>query len=291
MAIYLGETGLVEIGRQSSSDPLYTSLVPGDVSPSAKRFSFEYSGAALTTGDFVSIKRIQTEDTEQNLELVVGHAFPDWAGYVNVDGVGGLRLFDALDLAVEGKKEFALDLATPTTDQEVTVETRAIDGRCLARVRSYELTTSRETVDTTVLSNQFRESLKNGLISGQGQLNCFWEHRVGLCEETCGPTEFSAYLARLCIRLQQGAGFSGKYYLFDGGEVEPSVWYEADCVVTNVSISVAPTALIESTIDFITSGPVTLRTGIEPLLLTQEDDEFLLQEDGSNKLVAAADDD
>ena len=68
--------------------------------------------------------------------------------------------------------------------------------------------------------------------------------------------------------------------MFYGGANEPSVFYEADCVVTNVSISVEPTQVIESTVDFITSGPVTLRTGIEPLFLTQEDNYYVLQEDG-----------
>ena len=290
MAIYLGETGSVEIGRQSSSDPVYTALVPADVTVSAKRFSFEYSAAVLTTGDYVQISRIQTGGNEQNLELVAGHEYPDWSGYVHVDGVGGLRLYGDIEAAIEGKKDPALDLVTPSTYQEVKLVTRAIDGRCLARLRSYEISTSRETVDTTVLSNQFREYLKNGLISGQGQLNCFWEHRLGICEDVCGPIEFSAYLARLCIRLQQGAGFKGKFYVFYGGSTESSVWYEAECVVTNVSISVDPTQLIESTIDFITSGPVTLRTGIEPMFLTQEDDYYVLQEDAS-KIVAASYDD
>lgn len=112
-----------------------------------------------------------------------------------------------------------------------------------------------------------------------------------MCEVSGSRTEFSAYLAKLCVRLQQGAGFDGLFYLYDGGETEPSVWYEADCIVTNVSISVSTSQMVESVIDFVATGPVQLRTGIQPLMLLQEDDDFVLQERGSGRLVAAINED
>ena len=196
---------------------VYTALVPADVTVSTSVFRLSLLTSNLPLATMSKSDRIQTGGNEQNLELVAGHEYPDWSGYVHVDGVIRLRLYGDIEAAIEGKKDPALDLVTPSTYQEVKLVTRAIDGRCLARLRSYEISTSRETVDTTVLSNQFREYLKNGLISGQGQLNCFWEHRVGICDDG-GPVEFSAYLARLCIRLQQGAAFIDKFYVFYGDE-------------------------------------------------------------------------
>ena len=262
MTIYLGDKGHVEIGRQQTNEPLFSTLVPADVSVESKRFSVDYAQGALITGDSISIRRISATGTDQDLELVAGHNYPDWAGFCHVDAIGGIRLYRDFADAIDGKKAAALDLVKPTSEiQELKIETRSQDVRCLAQVRSYEISTERETVDITVLSNQFRNQLKNGLITGQGRLECFWEHSIGLCETSEKRSEFSAYLAKLCVRLQQGAGFDGKFILFDGGATDSSVWYESECVVTNVTVAVSVEQIIESSIEFVTTGPVLLKTG------------------------------
>ena len=41
---------------------------------------------------------------------------------------------------------------------------------------------------------------------------------------------------------------------------ERSVWYECEtCIVTNVAVTVTPTQAVKATVDFVTSGPITLR--------------------------------
>ena len=285
MAIYLGEAGRVEIGRQGAEDPLTSTLQPADVNVASRRFSVNFASAALITGDEVEIKRLPRD---QNLQLVAGHDYPDWRGYVNKDPLGGMRLYKTFQQAIEGSKNNALELAKPADQQQIEIRTRSSRERCLGQVTDYEISTQRETIDITTLSQQFRNQYKNGLISGQGRLSCFWEHRLGICETELtyeGSTEFSAYLAHLCIRVQQGAGFRGKYYVFDGGLDKESVWYEADCIVTTVSTSVEPTEIIRSTIDFVTTGPVILKTGFEPALLAQENQFLILQENSQDGLV------
>ena len=284
MAIYLGEKGNIEISRQGSEEPLYGLLTPGDVNVEAQRFSELLASGALITGDYVTIKRTQTTDEEKNLELVKDHDFPDWSGYINVDSIGGVRLYKNFGDSIEGKKNESVELVKPSENQEVTIESRESRFRCLGQIRNFQVSTTRETVDTTVLSNQFRQNLKNGLISGQGQLECFWEHRVGDCETANSTGELNAYLARLLVRVQQGAGFLGKFYLYEVCG-EPAVWYEAQCIVTNVSVSVSPETIIESTIDFVTTGPIQLKTGYEPSILIQEDADFILQEDGDPAFI------
>lgn len=289
MAIYFGERGKVEITRQGSDEPLYTTLVPDDVNVGARRFSVVFMGGAITTGDYVTIKRRQSGADQENLELVKDHLFPDWSGFIHVDSIGGVRLYQAFDDALDGTKRAALELVTPSQDQDILFETRSLDSKCLAEVRSFQINTTRETIDTTVLSNQFRHSLKNGLISGQGQLECNWEHKRGMCEDQDSRIEFNAYLARLCVRLQQGAGFRGKFYIYCDSD-ERGVWYEADCIVSNVSISVSPANIIESTIDFVTTGPVQLKSGFEPSILAQESLERVLQEGGDPQFIDTPED-
>ena len=190
--------------------------------------------------------------------LVDGHdGFPDWRGFVHVDDAGGLRLFDSFEKAVSGEKDQALELETPSSTKNVLIKTRALDYDCLASVKGFEITTSRNQVDTTVLGQEHKNLFEAGLISGQGDLTCFWEHERGMCDDRDKNTEFPIYLARLILRLQQGSDFLGRFFIYWGGKTESSIWYEAECIVTNVAVTVAPTQLIETKIQFVTSGPVT----------------------------------
>ena len=91
MTVYLGDSGAVQIKRKSGA-PINGQLLPGDVVVSKKRFGLtgqEIQGA-LITGDQVDIRRNGGGD----LVLVAGHLFPDWRGYVFIDQLGGIRLYE-----------------------------------------------------------------------------------------------------------------------------------------------------------------------------------------------------
>ena len=65
-------------------------------------------------------------------------------------------------------------MATPIS-QQVTIEVvNGDDDRCLAEVTSYQITTSRETIDSTHLGAHYRKQYEAGLIQGQGQIECLW---------------------------------------------------------------------------------------------------------------------
>ena len=157
------------------------------------------------------------------------------------------------------------------------------DERCLAEIASFQITTTRETVDTTNLGAYYRKQFESGLIQGQGQIECMWRNPGALCsgadDEDC-DLEFSGYLARLCLRLVHGAAFHGYFYIYASADnSDRSVWYEsATCLITNVAINVSPSQRILTTINFVTSGPITLREGYIPYFLAQEDDNLILQE-------------
>lgn len=141
-------------------------------------------------------------------------------------------------------------------------------------MRNWQLTTSRAAVDTTVLGEEFISQFSRGLISGQGQATCIWDYKRNSCEPNDG-TEEPQYLCELLLRLKQGAFFRGQFFLYKGN---PSVWYEADCVVTNVGLSFAPGEIVTSQVEFVTSGQIDLHTGQPEAFLTQEDTDLLLQE-------------
>lgn len=280
MSIYMGEDGGVFI-RRFGAAALGTLLDPDDVTVEDRRFSADFAAGSIITGARLEIG---TQDQTTNLELVAGHNYPDGYWYCHVDETGGIRLYDDFQDAVNGGKANALELVQPSVAQPIYIHTKDESFNGTAQISTWTITTSRESVDLTVLGNQFRDQYANGLISGQGELQCLWEYRYGLCEEPDNTgCELPHYYAQLLLRLTQGSNFDGRFYVYKGNKAlgKPSVWYEAICVVTNISFAFAPGQPITTTIQFVTSGPVTLHTGHLPDFLLQEDDDKILQENDS----------
>ena len=285
MAVYFGQNGEVEIRRDTLSSPIQTKLDPHDVNTSTKRFSIDRATGSLITGDRVEIATVD----KSTLELVNGHNHPDGSWYIHVDKMGGIRLFNTFAVAISGKESDALTLVTPSAAKEVTIQTVNSRYRHLARVQDFEITTNRDQIDLTPLGAQFKKQYEAGLISGQGTLNCLWEHSSNLADATPSTPinpEFPFYLAQLIIRLQQGADFEGRFYIYkDTNASVNTVWYQAKCVVTNVAVSVSASQEITTRIEFITNDVITLNTGAVPTYLLQEDEYKILQEDQSPILL------
>lgn len=285
MAVYLGNSGFVELKRDALGEALQTHLDPSDVNVDRKRFSVDFSSGALLTGDQIEIATVDGSA----LELVAGHNFPDGRWYVHIDAAGGLRLYADFEKSLGGRPEEALDLVSPSTTKLVTIHTRNSQYRCLARIRDFEITTTRETVDVTLLGAEFRQQFEAGLISGQGSINAFWEHAYAQCDpdRKSSIPEFPVYLAQLVVRIQQGADFMGRFFIYHDSDGSQSIWYEADCIVTNVAVVVAPTQTIDTRIEFVTSGPIALKMGRPPAYLLQENGQLILQEDGNRITLEA----
>jgi len=292
VTVYLGDHGVVELKRASGA-PIQTTIDIGDVNVDKRRFSFpEDVRGELINGDQIDL--VRTDGS--NLDLIQGHSEPDWRGYVFIDIMGGVRLYDSFEAAIRGNQYEAVELKTPSSAQPIAIQTRNTRYNPLAQVKQFDFTTERQQIDLTHLGDQFRKQYEAGLISGQGRLDCFWDHQLRMCDPNqCGDgVELPIYLAQLCIRLTQGADFMGRFFIYTPGgsdlrDSRNSVWYEADCIVTNVSVSVSPTEVIESSIDFVTTGTIRLLVGVPPSYLLTEEPAKLLQEDGSGLLLAGSD--
>ena len=271
MSVYLGEEGGLVIKRTAEGEGLLQSVLDsGDVNIDRRRFSFDFPAEALITGDRIEIYTVDGS----NLELVKGHSYPDGRWFCHIDDTGGVRLYDDFDQSINGGIQNAIELVEPTAPQTILARTRNSRFRCYGQMRSWQLTTSRAAVDTTTLGEEFISQFSRGLISGQGQATCIWDYKRGKCE-TDDLSEEPHYLCELLLRLKQGALFRGQFFLYKGN---PSVWYEADCVVTNVGLSFAPGEVVNSQVEFVTSGPIDLHTGQPDAFITQENTDLLLQE-------------
>jgi hypothetical protein len=281
MTVFLGDRGRIQLQRLGGSRPFVTTVDPADVQEDVDRFSVDFAHEQFITGDRIEITTLGGEDLTWIDDSSADDSF---SRFVHVDQAGGIRLYESFGDAIAGLPTNAIQLTEPANSQEVSITVQDSDDYlCLADVIKYEITTSRETIDSTHLGAQFRKQYESGLIQGQGQIECFWRHFGERCEFEGGEDdpniEFSAYLARLCIRLVHGGAFRGQFYVYaDLDNEQRSVWYESDrCIITNVAVTVDPTELIRTTINFVTSGPISLREGYLPGFLELEQSEFDLQ--------------
>ena len=285
MGVYFGQAGEIALKRDSLQAALKTQLDPFDVNTSTKRFSVDHSSGSLITGDEVEIETVD----KSTLELVSGHSYPDGKWFVNVDPLGGLRLYNSFAAAIEGLQTNALTLITPSAAKDILIRTRNERYRHVAGVKDFEMTTSREQVDLTNLGDQFRNQFEAGLISGQGSLNCLWQHDYydgDRANEFGTDPEFPFYLAQLVLRTQQGADFDALLYIHkDGSNAKKNVYYEANCIITNVAVTVSASEVIETRIEFVTNGVIALKTGDTPGYLLQENADKILQENLSPILL------
>ena len=290
MGVYLGDNGHIELKRDQTDPtaPYLTALItPEDVNVERRSLSVEEAYLSFITGDRIEITTISPDPSDvtqrPDLNFIANWEDPSITRYAHVDPVGRIRLYDTFDAAVNGQLAGAIELVEPTEAQSIRL--RSAGGartRCLAQVTSFSFTSSRSNINTTVLSQQYVDQYEAGLIQGQGQLSCFWEHKYGgaNCDEKITTDqELPAYLAKLVLRLNQGSDFWGRFFIYTGDSAEKSVWYECPkCIVTNVVVNVTPDQLITTDIDFVTAAGFTLRTGYPSGLILQEDGGLILDE-------------
>ena len=293
MGIYLGNVGSVEIRRKSTEGSKESLVNPSDVNTSKDRFSFDFDEGFLITGDLIEIKT--TDGT--NLDFV---AAAGWAAnavqssgnwYASIDELGGIRLYNSFDDSLEGGSTGLVQLATITRDIPISVSIRDRDIRLLASITDYELNTNRETVDVTTLSDQHRQQYSD-LISGSGTLTAHWDY-VNAAEN-----EPVHYLMQLVLRTEIGSTFGAKFYVkapgtqssggsFATTQLDDSLWWEFDALVTNSAVSFTPSEIVVSRIDFVTTGPIRLRASTRPTryLLQESGDKFKLEQDPQSFLA------
>ena len=288
MAIYLGDAGHIEIKRREMNNVFVSDLDPEDVNLDLQRFSFDgiESESLLLSGDRV---RFENATAGENLVLVEGVSDTGVTRYVHVDPIGGIRLYDTFSAAISGERRGALPLKKAGGLQKIEAHLEDTDYRCLAQVTDYNITTSRETLDLTNLGDEFRRNYASGLISGQGECTAFWDYEHYGSE----AVEFSQYLAQLVLRMKLGAAFNGHFYIkkpnctpiasdCDPGQtaLDDSIWWEAQCIVTNVAMSFEPGETIRSQIQFVTTDQFQLKSGTVPGFLLQDPEDYLLEESG-----------
>ena len=265
MGVYLGNIGSIELTRKSLEGNKESLVNPSDVNAFRDRFSFDFEEGLLVSGDLVEL----TTTDGTNLDFIDASGWDNntvqssgnW--YVFVDELGGIRLYDNFDDSLEGSSPGLISLVAIARNIPISLTVRDRDTRLLASITDYELNTNRETVDITALSEQYRQQYSS-LITGSGRITAQWDYVNNKNEEPVN------YLMQLVLRTEIGSGFHAKFYIksqntdaaggqFFGRQINDSLWWEFDALVTSSATSFAPSNVIVSTIDFVATGPIKLR--------------------------------
>jgi len=288
MAVFLGATGNIRLkrGSQAGLSAFEDQITPDDVTIPLNRVGLSRSGGNLVTGD-----RIEIATTDPR--GLVCFASSNWGSatventitaYVNVNAVGGLRLFDTFNEAVNNNRSAEYTVtAFAGAALPVTITLRDSVSRVLGNVTSYELNTTRDQVDTTSLSDKFKTQFAAGLISGSGRIDCLFDYK------STGIKEVPLMLLQTLQRVDVGSSCDLALYIIDNSlsSAETSVYYEFEAVITASGVSVDTDAAITCTLDFVTTGEIKLLVGEPAGYVLKEDDDriylerslgFLLQE-------------
>ena len=228
MTVYLGNAGNVELIRDSK-DIISGIIQPSDVNVNLDRFSFNFNSGAFVTGDFVEFSSTST------LSFVSNNTDKKGNWFVNVDQLGGLRLYPTYSDAIAGTSNNRVALATPGSNIAVNCKILNSVPRLLANIIRFELSTDREAVDTSSLGDEFRNQYST-LITGSGSIDCIFDYA------TAGQTEIAVYLHNLILRQQFGSDFKANLYILTEGQAQgvnadnDAVWYEIQGAMTNAAI-------------------------------------------------------
>ena len=288
MTVYLGTFGEIELKRVFDGGELRSTIDVPDVNAAEKRFSFDFEHGQLVSGDQVEI----TSTDGSGLDFINGYTDSAVKKFIHVDELDGIRLYDSFANAVSGGKPNAIALATPGNSIPIKVIVESAAPRLLAQVKSFEINTERETVDTTVLSDEFRSRV-NTLISGSGRISAFWEYTGNSTQEV------PMYLYELAHRTKVGSNFIGRFYIKKNGynpsgvaeRNDDEIWWRVVGIITSAAIQFSPDSTVQITADFITTGPLLLRMSTEtPDALLQEDSgDIRLDQDSGAKLLLQQD--
>ena len=288
MSIYLGTSGGVKLQRLAST-AFTTTVNAADVNIAQKRLGLDFPNGTFITGDRVFIEKV----TAGTLDFISGYGSSSGTFYVNVDTIGGIRIYSSWPASLVGSLDNALTLAAPSVTYDITIESLGDGLRDLGQVVSFELNTNRATVDVTSLGDQFSKSIAT-LISGSGNISCFWDFAA--LYGSSGELESAQFMHQLVMRQQLGSNFRAALSLKTpnaqsasepGAEDSQGLFYLINGIITNVAVAFEPSAPIRSEIDFVTTGQIALQYGsvVGGLLLQEDSDELLLEQGGGSLLI------
>lgn len=286
MTVFAGHYGSIEFKRVGSLDAIDCFIHAADLDVGRKRFTLSLeNGNDLPFGTIVSGDRVKiaTQDARglpfrwyQNIEntLYEDDTASSLEFTANVNSMGAIRMYRNFPDAIEnpGARFLAIPLVKNEGEDAWRTTLNLLPGvfNSLGRVQGFQITTDRESVDTTALGNKYKQ-FNASAISGSGSVDCLFDLSAAASEE------IPLALSQLIQKIEIGSKFAGKFYLLEPGDPQPpgytfskGVYYEVNGMLTSSAMTVRADQIVECSFDFITSGEFALKVGDLPVELTTE---------------------
>ena len=289
MTVFVGHYGEIELRRIGSSNTLDLNISTSDLSPGRKRFTLgpgqgqDIPFGTITTGDRI---KISTSDARglpfRFYKNAANTVYIDDPGagvlplefYANVDTMGAIRMYRnfADAIANPNARYLAVPLEKASSSPSWKTRVNLLPGsyNTLGQVEGFQISTDRETVDTTALGNKYKD-FSSSAISGSGSVDCLFSFKNVLGQE------IPLALSQLIQKIEIGSKFAGKFYILKPGLPQPpgytaneGVYYEVNGILTRSALTLRADELVECSFDFITSGEFKLRAGDAPIELATE---------------------
>lgn len=284
MTFFLGYNGSVRLRRDGQA-ALSSAISPDDVNTNLNRLGFEGSLENILTGDRLVI-------TTEDARGLVCFATSAWSSaqveksisaYVNVNAAGGLRFFASFSASVNNVRAQEYTLAAfAGAPLSITANIKDSSYNVLGSVTGYSVNTDREAIETTALSDRFRQQYSAGLISGSGSIDCIFSL------ETTGIAETPLLMLQLIQRVEIGSAFDCALYLTESAGTD--VFYELTALVTKSGVEVRNDAVITCTLDFVTTGEIRLLVGSPSGYVLQENDDRIVLDPTLDYLLTETED-
>ena len=289
MTFFVGHTGFVRLRRRSIEESeLEFTVDAGEANTILNRLYFDGSEENLLTGDQVFIS---TRDP-RGLAFFSPSAWPTslqvqpfLRAYINVNAVGGIRFFDRFNDAVNNNREAEIKLSSSFgAPIDIGIIVRDSRFNTLGSVVSYEMNTDRGAIETTSLSDRFRQQYSAGLISGSGSIECLFSYETALDEEA--PLFLLQTIQRLDVGSELGMLLSlsptkePRSSLFSASDNE--IYYDLQAVITRAGVTVTADRLISCSIDFLTTGDFRIQVGIPTEYILKEDADLIELEESQD---------
>jgi len=203
--------------------------------------------------------------------------------YAHINQLGGIRLFDSFESAINNERADEYALAQFYGESlPVTIGVKDTRYNTLGSVTSFEINTDRAAMETTSLSDTFKQQYSAGLLSGNGSIECLFSY------DTIPRQDTPLFLLQVINRINIGSAFKALLSI-SSVDRSPSfreeVYYEVEAVVTRAGVTVTSDALVACSIDFVTTGEFKLRVGIPTEFILKEDDDAIYLEQSLDYLL------
>jgi len=292
VTFFAGHTGTIRLRRNTQATAFSSAIAPDDVNTILNRVGFDGSMENMLTGDRV----VLSTDDSRGLAFLPASAWSvnarqsATALYVNVNLAGGLRFFKEFEASLNNDRTKEISLTSFTGDPlSIDVKIEDTDFNTLGGVTGFTLQTEREAIETTALSDKFKQQYSAGLISGSGSIDCLFAYQgLGTSRQ-----ELPILMLQIIQRVEIGSSFETELFLTDqnvyGSNLD--VYYKLEAMITRTGVEVKSDGIISCSIDFLSVGEMKLLVGLAPGYVLQENENRILtQELGVDALLKEIDD-